>query len=810
MNIFLEQTLVARARLSGRQVIQGTVSKGLRSFFQGTRIPKTSKPASKLAHRKIGFQWPIRWEPVPVMQPIDGLAMGPLLTRIPRWQFPFYFAESQNESQGSKDRSDVLGRIIEELKLTTRSYNVLRTLGAKTIRDVTNLTEQQILATKNAGKGTLNDIKAALADFNLSLSSQPKLARQDKSAQPTKSDAQLSDRPNWNTLLAQSRVETRQAVHTLADINPLYDYFNNLTRRPTDEDEDSILATLEQQLQHPDWRVGQHALETLLKLGGGKCLDVITRAFPNLGWQNQDKVINTLAQRPSRDVERVFRLWQVVVEGARVQHPRRTLSEALHSVQWNMPSINRESFQNELELISRNYPTMVSRNSRPGVESMLTSAWLTYLTSPEAAQMNVPIEVVMRDFLKRYIQPVVEPLGLYAYWDILPLERAQEVHIRVFNIKEHRTVDTLDGPIQVYVLGSLNAATGDIGHTPRRYGNEDVRQTHPHVLQARHPMGHLIRQLPGEDEVLVFEEDFSRLNQDMTLVDAHTREFRQMNDGVESLTLPRRLMLEAASIHFAGKWEEFRENEIWDALKVTYMDQEVERVRRQRTNLGVDTADTSDDVMEPALLKVIQGDYPYYGLALLLADLTRNRPYAAKTLARLSGYEQDQTREILSWAEDHIKARDEQSLRMEAAYAYSVLEQENSRLTVALIAAIRDQLAEWFISNGWPTAARGARIVLGIISAAVESFITPIPVLLPAWVAAHRKSDRAFARQSIPAFLAATVLGIAAGLSIIHVFPSMDSRFVVGVTVYLFHFLPHAGFSTKQELPTAPLFARAA
>ena len=132
------------------------------------------------------------------------------------------------------------------------------------------------------------------------------------------------------------------------------------------------------------------------------------------------------------------------------------------------------------------------------------------------------------------------------------------------------------------------------------------------------------------------------------------------------------------------------------------------------------------------------------------------------------------------------------------------------RLTIEPLANLRDQVSQWLETKGWPKVALGVRIVIGVIAAAIESFVTPIPALLPMWEAAHHESDRAFARQSIPAFLWATVFGIAAGLALTQVFPGVDSRLVVGATVYLFHFFPHAAFTTKQELPTIPLFERAA
>src|ERR1700745_2976934 len=66
-------------------------------------------------------------------------------------------------------RNDQLDRSVDELELSVRSYNCLKNADIKTIRDLVQKTEGEMLKTKNFGRKSLNEIKEILASMGLSL-----------------------------------------------------------------------------------------------------------------------------------------------------------------------------------------------------------------------------------------------------------------------------------------------------------------------------------------------------------------------------------------------------------------------------------------------------------------------------------------------------------------------------------------------------------------------------------------------------------------------------------------------------------------
>ena len=62
-----------------------------------------------------------------------------------------------------------LTRSIEELELSVRSYNCLKNADIKTIADLVQRSEAEMLKTKNFGRKSLNEIKELLAEMDLSL-----------------------------------------------------------------------------------------------------------------------------------------------------------------------------------------------------------------------------------------------------------------------------------------------------------------------------------------------------------------------------------------------------------------------------------------------------------------------------------------------------------------------------------------------------------------------------------------------------------------------------------------------------------------
>ena len=62
-----------------------------------------------------------------------------------------------------------LDKSIDELELSVRSYNCLKNSDIKTIRDLVQKKESEMLKTKNFGRKSLNEIKDILAEMGLSL-----------------------------------------------------------------------------------------------------------------------------------------------------------------------------------------------------------------------------------------------------------------------------------------------------------------------------------------------------------------------------------------------------------------------------------------------------------------------------------------------------------------------------------------------------------------------------------------------------------------------------------------------------------------
>jgi DNA-directed RNA polymerase subunit alpha len=78
--------------------------------------------------------------------------------------------EGELEDHGdSEDKiRDYLGRSIEELELSVRSYNCLKNANISTIGELVSKTEQEMLKTKNFGRKSLNEIKEILKGMKLS------------------------------------------------------------------------------------------------------------------------------------------------------------------------------------------------------------------------------------------------------------------------------------------------------------------------------------------------------------------------------------------------------------------------------------------------------------------------------------------------------------------------------------------------------------------------------------------------------------------------------------------------------------------
>jgi DNA-directed RNA polymerase subunit alpha len=65
--------------------------------------------------------------------------------------------------------SEHLSRSVEELELSVRSYNCLKNASIRTIGELVQKTEAEMLKTKNFGRKSLNEIKEILSGMGLSL-----------------------------------------------------------------------------------------------------------------------------------------------------------------------------------------------------------------------------------------------------------------------------------------------------------------------------------------------------------------------------------------------------------------------------------------------------------------------------------------------------------------------------------------------------------------------------------------------------------------------------------------------------------------
>jgi DNA-directed RNA polymerase subunit alpha len=76
------------------------------------------------------------------------------------------YPEGEEEKEGFNEN---LLRSVDELELSVRSANCLKHANIKLIGDLVQKTEAEILATKNFGRKSLNEIKELLTDMGLSL-----------------------------------------------------------------------------------------------------------------------------------------------------------------------------------------------------------------------------------------------------------------------------------------------------------------------------------------------------------------------------------------------------------------------------------------------------------------------------------------------------------------------------------------------------------------------------------------------------------------------------------------------------------------
>jgi DNA-directed RNA polymerase subunit alpha len=90
-------------------------------------------------------------------------------------EFPQPLAEESEPREPGAENSprvelnEHLFRNVDELELSVRASNCLKTANIRTIADLVQKTESELLKTKNFGKKSLNEIKTILGEMGLSL-----------------------------------------------------------------------------------------------------------------------------------------------------------------------------------------------------------------------------------------------------------------------------------------------------------------------------------------------------------------------------------------------------------------------------------------------------------------------------------------------------------------------------------------------------------------------------------------------------------------------------------------------------------------
>jgi len=77
--------------------------------------------------------------------------------------------QAEGEAHQGPSGNENLDKSVEELELSVRSYNCLKNANIRTIRELVQKTEAEMLKTKNFGRKSLNEIKEILASMGLSL-----------------------------------------------------------------------------------------------------------------------------------------------------------------------------------------------------------------------------------------------------------------------------------------------------------------------------------------------------------------------------------------------------------------------------------------------------------------------------------------------------------------------------------------------------------------------------------------------------------------------------------------------------------------
>ena len=109
--------------------------------------------------------------------PKDALAYSANLLKEQLSIFIHFESMPEDSPSGERDEEseklrELLSRSVDELELSVRSHNCLKNANIRTIGELVQKTESEILKTKNFGRKSLNEIKEILQQMNLTLGMQ--------------------------------------------------------------------------------------------------------------------------------------------------------------------------------------------------------------------------------------------------------------------------------------------------------------------------------------------------------------------------------------------------------------------------------------------------------------------------------------------------------------------------------------------------------------------------------------------------------------------------------------------------------------
>jgi DNA-directed RNA polymerase subunit alpha len=105
--------------------------------------------------------------------PQDALGLAAKLIKDHMQIFIQFEEKDEPETEIAEVRQDSVGehlnKSVDELELSVRSYNCLKNASIRTIGELVQRTEAEMLKTKNFGRKSLNEIKEILSSMNLGL-----------------------------------------------------------------------------------------------------------------------------------------------------------------------------------------------------------------------------------------------------------------------------------------------------------------------------------------------------------------------------------------------------------------------------------------------------------------------------------------------------------------------------------------------------------------------------------------------------------------------------------------------------------------